>query len=102
LLAVLSVRLGRISRVIYSLGEWAEPPKKLSVAGHDVRLDGYRLQPSGTVEILGLSGNKVVLLVVAPNVEPDHAHAIMMTAAGPKNALTVQNLMLVGAAGKSS
>jgi hypothetical protein len=102
LLAVLSVRLGRISRVIYSLGEWAEAPKKLSVGGRDVRLDGYRLQPSGTVEILGLSGNKVVLLVVAPDLDPAQAHAIMMTAAGPNNATSVGDLMLVSADGKST
>jgi Family of unknown function (DUF5994) len=97
LLAVLSVRLGPIDRVIYSLNEWAKAPKKLATDGRTVRLDGYRLQPVNTVEVLGLNCKKVVLLVVSPQAGPDQAHAIMMTAAGPNNALTVDSLLTVNA-----
>jgi hypothetical protein len=97
LLAVLSVRLGPIDRVIYSLNEWAKAPKKLATDGRTVRLDGYRLQPVNTVEVLGLNCKKIVLLVVSPQAGPDQAHAIMMTAAGPNNALTVDSLLTVNA-----
>ena len=97
LLAVLSVRLGRIDRVIYSLNEWAKAPKKLATDGRTVRLDGYRLQPVNTVEVLGLNREKIVLLVVSPHANPDQAHAIMMTAAGPDNALTVNSLLTISA-----
>ena len=45
LLAVLSVRLGRIDRVLYKLSDWAKAPTKLATGGRAVRLDGYRLQP---------------------------------------------------------
>jgi hypothetical protein len=97
LLAVLSVRLGPIDRVIYSLNEWAKAPKKLATDGRTVRLDGYRLQPVNTVEVLGLNCKKIVLLVVSPQADPDQAHAIMMTAAGPNNALTVNSLLTINA-----
>jgi hypothetical protein len=97
LLAVLSVRLGPIDRVIYSLNEWAKAPRKLATDGRTVRLDGYRLQPVNTVEVLGLNRKKIVLLVVSPQADPDQAHAIMMTAAGPNNALTVNSLLTIDA-----
>jgi hypothetical protein len=95
LLAVLSVRLGRISRVLYKLNEWATAPAKLATAEGVVRLDGYRVHPVSTVEVLGLNRRKIVLLVVSPQADPDQAHAIMMTAAGPNNALTVDSLLTV-------
>jgi hypothetical protein len=97
LLAVLSVRLGRISRVIYKLDEWATAPAKLATAGRSVRLDGYRRHPVSTVEVLGLNQQKILLLVVSPLADPDQAHAVMMTAAGPNNALTVDSLLTVSA-----
>jgi len=97
LLAVLSVRLGPIDRVIYSLNEWAKAPRKLATDGRTVRLDGYRLQPVNTVEVLGLNRKRIVLLVVSPQADPDQAHAIMMTAAGPNNALTVNSLLTIDA-----
>ncbi len=97
LLAVLSVRLGPIGRVIYNVNEWAKAPTKLATGGRAVRLDGYRLQPVNTIEVLGLDRNKIVLLVVSPHADPDQAHAIMMTAAGPNNASTVEGLLTTDA-----
>ena len=97
LLAVLSVRLGPISRVLYNTSEWAQSPRKFAAAGRMVRLDGYRLQPVHTVEILGLNRDALVLLVVSPQADPEPAHAIMMTAAGPDNATTVENLLMLSA-----
>jgi Family of unknown function (DUF5994) len=95
LLSVLSVRLGPIGRVIYNLNEWAKPPAKFTTGGRTVRLDGYRLQPVNTVEVLGFNRNKIVLMVVSPHADPDQAHAIMMTAAGPNNAATVESLLII-------
>ena len=95
LLAVLSVRLGPIDRVIYSLNEWAKAPKKLATDGRTVRLDGYRLQPLNTVEVLGLNRNKIVLLVVPQQTDPDQARTTLMAAAGPDNASTVDSLLTI-------
>ncbi|MEY8015577.1 DUF5994 family protein [Mycobacterium servetii] len=95
LLSVLSVRLGPIGRVIYNLSEWVTPPAKFVTDGRTVRLDGYRLQPANTVEVLGFDHNKIVLLVVSPRAEPNQAHAIMMTAASFDNISPVEGLLMV-------
>jgi len=95
LLSVLSVRLGPIGRVIYNVNEWATPPVKFATGGRMVRLDGYRLQPASTVEVLGLDRTKIVLLVVSPSAEPDQAHAIMMIAASSDNASPVAGLLMI-------
>lgn len=97
LLSVLSVRLGPIGRVIYKLTEWSTAPAKLTYANRTIRLDGYTLQPVNTVELLGLNRTRIVLLVVSPHADPDQAHAVMMTAAGPNNALTVDSLLTISA-----
>ncbi|BBY00189.1 DUF5994 family protein [Mycobacterium seoulense] len=94
LLAVLSVRLGPIGRVIYNVNEWAKPPAKFAAGGRMVRLDGYHRQPVDTIEVLGLNRNKIVLLVVSPHADPDQAHTIMMAAASPNNGSTVEGLMI--------
>src|SRR5690348_2889666 len=69
LLAVLSIRLGPVSRVIYGLSEWEMAPARLVIGGRMVRLDGYRPQPAHTVEVLGLNGRKIVLLTVSPQAD---------------------------------
>jgi hypothetical protein len=93
LLAVLSVRLGPIDRLIYKLSEWAKAPAKLLTGGRMVRLDGYDRQPVNTIEVIGVNRNKVVLLVVPARTAPEHAHDIMMAAAAPKNASTIDGLL---------
>ena len=97
LLAVLSVRLGRIDRVMYNVNEWAKATAKLATGGRAVRLDGYRRQPINTVEVLGLNRNKIALLVVPPNTDPDEAHATLMAAAAPGNDSTIDSLLMISA-----
>src|SRR6476619_333299 len=94
LLAVLSVRLGRIDRVMYNLNEWAKASAKLATGGRGVRLDCYQRQPTNTVEVLGLNRNRIALLVVRPNADPDQAHATLMAAAAPSNDSTVDSLLM--------
>ena len=92
LLAVLSVRLGPIDRVVYNLAEWADAPTKLPVGRRVVRLSGFYRQPVNTVEVLG-ANQKLVLLVVPPRTDPVHAHETMMAAAAPNNASTIDGLL---------
>jgi hypothetical protein len=93
LLAVLSVRLGPIDRVIYNLTEWTKSPAKLQTGGRAVRLGGYHRQPVNTIEVLGINRNKVVLLVVPARTDPDFAHATMMAAAAPNDSSTTVRLL---------
>ncbi len=93
LVAVLSVRLGSVSRVTYNLAEWDKPPRKIRVDGQTVRLDGYHRQPAHTVGILDGRGGEIVLLVVPTQTGADNAHTIMMAAAAPDNVSTVDSLL---------
>jgi Family of unknown function (DUF5994) len=102
LLAVLSVRLGPIVRVIFNSNEWAKPSSQFATGGRRVRLDGYRLQPTNTVEVLGPNRNSIVLLVVPPNADPDEAHATLTAAAAPSNDSTVDNLLMISARERES
>jgi len=97
LLAVLSVRLGRIDRVSYRLGAWANAPRKVTTGGRAVRLDGYQLQPLNTIEVRGLDDDRdrLILLVIPPRTDPDDAHVTMMAAAQPENAATVDGLLMI-------
>jgi hypothetical protein len=97
LLAVLSVRLGSVDRVMYNLAEWAKTPARLLTGGRSVRLDGFQRQPGNTLEVLGIGREKILLLVVPPNTDPDLAHEAMMAAAAPNNALTVGDLLEIRA-----
>lgn len=97
LLAVLSVRLGPIDRVLYNVGEWAQAPGRLAAGGRAVHLDGYRNQPANSLEVLGLNRSRLVLLVVPPRTDPETAHTAMMTAAERDNTSTVADLLSIGA-----
>jgi hypothetical protein len=97
LLVVVSDRLGPVDRVIFNRNEWAIPSADFATGGRRVRLDGYRLQPANTVEVLGLNRDKIVLLVVPPNAHPDKAHATLTAAAAPSDDSTVDRLLVVSA-----
>jgi hypothetical protein len=99
LLAVLSVRLGPISYVLYKMTEWVQAVRKMPIGGRFVRLGGYQRQPSNTVEVQGLGGRKVVLLVVPAATDAHRAHTIMMAASAPDDASTVDELLAVGSDG---
>ena len=94
---MLSVRLGAIDRVMYNLTEWAKVPRRLLFGGRAVRLDGYSRQPANILEVLGVGREKILLLVVPPHSDPDHAHETMMAAAAPDNASSVDDLLGIGA-----
>lgn len=93
LLAVLSVRLGPIERVLFNLNEWRKAAARVPIDGRSARLDGYRNQPGHTVEIIGSNRSRIVLLLVPPNTDPDLAHSTMMAAAAAEDSSTVERLL---------
>ncbi|MDT5087860.1 MAG: hypothetical protein QOG47_567 [Mycobacterium sp.] len=93
LLAVLSVRLGPIDQVTYNFADWAAAPAKFPTGGDTVRLSGFYQQQGNTVEVIGTNRTKLVLLVVPSSTEPEHAHEILMSAATPNDASTVEGLL---------
>ncbi|MCX6479680.1 MAG: DUF5994 family protein [Mycobacterium sp.] len=95
LLAVLSVRLGEINDVSYRLEEWAPAPRKVSIGGHVVRLSGFHRQPADTIEVRGVLGTSV-LLVLSPHADPEQAHETLMAAAAADDASTTAALLGAG------
>jgi hypothetical protein len=59
LLAVLSVRLGSVERVMYNVSEWAKVTAPLTPGGRSVRLDGFSRQPANTLEVLGVGRERL-------------------------------------------
>jgi hypothetical protein len=102
LIAVLSIRLGAISCVRYNNTEWKITPAELVSGGCVVQLDGYRGQPPNTVEVLDSKGNKIVLLVVPFHIDPDQAHGIVMAAAAPGDASSVDALLMISVKDRES
>ncbi len=95
LLALLSERLGPVDRVLYKVSDWAKAPERLATADHSVCLDGNRLQPPNTLEVLGPDNGRVVLAVVPPHTDPERAHAMMVAAAAPDDESTVDALLMI-------
>jgi Family of unknown function (DUF5994) len=100
LLAVLSVRLGSVARVMYDLSAWAKAPTPIAIGGRSVRLDGFSYQPANTLEVLGVGRERILLMVVPPSTDPDIAHEAMMTAAAPDNASTVGDMLGISDGGQ--
>jgi hypothetical protein len=94
LLAVLSVRLGQIDRVLYNVDEWSKAPAKLATGGRRVRLDGYQRQPVNTVEVVGLDRARIVLLAVPADTDPAEAHSALMNAARSNDRSTVVDILV--------
>jgi hypothetical protein len=102
LLAVLAVRLGQIQRVSYHLAAWGPAPRRISVDGHLVRLGGFRYQNPHTMDVIGLAGTRVTLLVVPPGTAQEAAHQMLMTAGRRDNVDSVDTLLLSTAPGLES
>src|ERR1700735_388239 len=59
LLAVLSIRLGRIDRVTYNFADWASAPNNFPTGDDVVGLRGYYQQPANTIQVVGINRTKL-------------------------------------------
>jgi hypothetical protein len=100
LLAVLAIRLGRISRVSYNLTTWNAAHRRLNVDGHQVRLGGFHAQHPNTIDVIPSNGTRLTLLVLPPATNPTTAHPIMMIAARRNNIDSIDELLTLLAATK--
>jgi hypothetical protein len=100
LLAVLAIRLGRVSRVSYNLTTWNAAHRRLNVDGHQVRLGGFHAQHPHTIDVIAANGTRVTLLVLPPATNPATAHPIMMIAARRNNIDSIDELFAPIAATK--
>lgn len=96
LLAVLETRLGPIHHVAYHLGEWANTPRELDIAGRTVRLDGHRYRTVHTIEVLGDRDRRLVVLVVPPCTDAQDAFVAMTSASTKNDTSAVADLLMIG------
>lgn len=83
LLTVLGVRLGRVERVGYRIPDWDPAPRRIAVDGGLVHLSGYLQRPALIVHVIA-AHQRVTLLVVPAETDPDLAHRAL-TAAGHRD-----------------
>jgi uncharacterized protein DUF5994 len=96
LVHVLGVRLGRVTRVAFPLDAWATTPRRITVAGGTVRLDGFHSQDKDVVHVSGSDHQRLSLLVVPPDAAAAAAHDAMMTASARGNADRPGQLLAAG------
>lgn len=86
LLAALADRLGRAGRITFNLTAWNPSPRRLSVDGDDVRLEGFRTQHANTLTVIGTDRRtRLTLLVIPPATDPVHAYQVLDAAAEQDN-----------------
>ena len=93
LLAVLAIRLGPIQRVSYNLVSWDSAPRRLDIGGRQVRLGGFQVQHPDTVDVIGSTASRLILLVLPPGTEPVAAHRTLMTASRRDNTDGIDRLL---------
>ena len=82
---VLSVRLGRVTRVAFPLTAWHRPPWQATVDGRTMRLEGFRHQDEHIVHVSGPGARRMTLLVIPRDATVTAAHDAMTAAAGRNN-----------------
>jgi hypothetical protein len=85
LVEVLSVRLGHVTRVAYAMSAWNPPPRRITVDGAVVRLEGFRSQDGHLLYLIAPDRERINLLVVPPDAPAAAGHQAMMVAARRSN-----------------
>lgn len=80
LLAVLGVRMGPVSRVVYDRASWSPAPAQLTEDDHTVELEAHSFELGNTLYVLGETGEMIVLQVISSDADYGTAHAILMAA----------------------
>lgn len=104
LITAIAGRLDSIHRVVYQPGEWTPTPQQLAHAGRSVRLDGNRHGTAHTIEILGASDRRQILLIIPPRTDPHRAGAVMAMACRVDDESTIDQLLaqLPGRTGRAA
>jgi hypothetical protein len=95
---VLGVRLGRVTRVAYSLSFWDKAPARITVDGRVIRLEGFGSQDEYVVHLSGPDRQRISVLVVPPEATTSAAHDAMMKASQRGNADLPVEILTTGGA----
>lgn len=91
-LAIDAIR-GPITRLVLAADGWAEHPRRLGVADRVLRLGYFHSQPTSLLTALCANGDRVDLLVVAPDADEETAEAAMILATAIDNLVPVQQIV---------
>ena len=70
----------QVYRVTYDLASWDRPPRRMTVTGHPVKIDGYR-SDTATLSLVDLSGwKRIDLVVIPPSTDAQVAHRALALA----------------------
>ncbi len=93
LLTAVTTLLGAVHRVIYQPEDWDSAPSGVDVGGTWVRLDGFHRKPAHTIDVLGVAGARIALLVVPSRTMAEDARAALQIAATPGDASRIEDLL---------
>jgi hypothetical protein len=85
LIAELSARVGRVSRVALQADAFGNIPHQLIVGGRKVRVAWFRYMNINTVLLTMADGDDLVLLVIPPQAPPAAAEDALRAASGPRS-----------------
>lgn len=85
LVHVLGVRLGGVSRVAFPLEVWDLPPRKITVDGRLIRMEGFHEQDEHIVYVSGPDRRRLSLLVIPPDTAARAAHDAMTASSARDN-----------------
>lgn len=84
---------GPVTRLVLSASGWDSQPRRLQVADRVLRLGYFTSQPASLLTALCDNGDRVDLLIVAPDTEPAVADAAMLTAATTGNRVHAEHIL---------
>ena len=84
---------GPVTRLLLSASGWDSQPRRLQVADRILRLGYFASQPASLLTALCDNGDRVDLLIVAPDTEPAIADAAMITAATTENRVHTEHIL---------
>jgi Family of unknown function (DUF5994) len=84
---------GPVTRLLLSPAGWDSRPRRMQVADRVLRLGYFTSQPVSLLTALCDNGDRVDLLIVAPDTDPGLADAAMITAATTGNLVHAQDIL---------
>jgi len=90
---VLAIRLGSVNRVAFAITGWDASPRRVTIDGRTVRLEGFHSQDTHVIHVSGPDRQRISLLVVPPEATDTSGHSAIMTASRRANTDTPTEIL---------
>ncbi|GAA3465159.1 DUF5994 family protein [Saccharothrix longispora] len=78
-------RLGPVSTVVYAVAFWGSVPQEVDLGGRTASLKGFAALDTDVVQVSGVDGRRIDLLVISPDTQDEAAERAMSLAALPND-----------------